>query len=296
MARTSRLIHIPFSHYNECARWALDLGGVKYISEPVLPILHFPVLAAARWKYGGKPGADKISTKFSTPYFVPPKGPAIQDTRNIVRWVDEHRLGWKLNTCDEQVEQSMTHSLARIGPLSRRWAYYHVLKDKELTRQIFGNNIQGWQHTLGTGVALPLITAGLQSLGISRDRALRSEDLLLQDMEVTADILRQSDGYLLGRHFTAADLTFACMLAPALMVQPEEGYSGVLPKLSQLNSEAREFAVKLRSTPAGKFALDMFARHRGTHVAPPSDKAVSSRAPWDVQPGIAKSAPAAAYR
>ena len=35
-----RLITIPFSHYCEQARWALDRAGVSFVEEPHLPGLH----------------------------------------------------------------------------------------------------------------------------------------------------------------------------------------------------------------------------------------------------------------
>src|SRR5580704_2864271 len=35
-----RLITIPFSHYCEKARWALDRAGVSYVEDPYLPGLH----------------------------------------------------------------------------------------------------------------------------------------------------------------------------------------------------------------------------------------------------------------
>ena len=45
-----RLITIPFSHYCEKARWALDRAGVSYVEEPHLPGLHMGPMRKA----GGK--------------------------------------------------------------------------------------------------------------------------------------------------------------------------------------------------------------------------------------------------
>src|SRR5689334_7856518 len=37
----NRLITIPFSHYCEKARWALDRAGIDYVEEPHAPLLHY---------------------------------------------------------------------------------------------------------------------------------------------------------------------------------------------------------------------------------------------------------------
>jgi len=43
-----------------------------------------------------------------------------------------------------------------------------------------------------------------------------------EEFEYVAELLH-GKRYLLGDRFTAADITFACMAAPALLVQPDEG-------------------------------------------------------------------------
>ena len=72
---------------------------------------------------------------------------------------------------------------------------------------------------------------------------------------------RLSDGreYLCGDSFTAADLTFAALSAP--MVMPPE-YGVPLPQPSELPSEMGAVVEEMRTHPAGRFALDMYARER----------------------------------
>jgi glutathione S-transferase len=69
------LVTIPFSHYCEKARWALERAQIRHAEEAWLPLLHLvPARRAGR-------GAT------STPVLVTPHG-SVQDSTEIVRWVD----------------------------------------------------------------------------------------------------------------------------------------------------------------------------------------------------------------
>ena len=72
---------------------------------------------------------------------------------------------------------------------------------------------------------------------------------------------RLSDGrrYLTGDRFTAADLTFAALAAPALF---PVGYRGVLQALDVMSTAMREQIGKFRATDAGQFALRLFSQER----------------------------------
>lgn len=74
---------------------------------------------------------------------------------------------------------------------------------------------------------------------------------------------RLADGrrYLAGDALTAADLTFACLAAPAVG-QP---YNGATPGLESpdMPPAMREQVEQLRAHPAGRFALRLWAEERG---------------------------------
>ena len=52
------------------------------------------------------------------------------------------------------------------------------------------------------------------------------------------------------------------MLAPMLLVQPEEGIRTVYPSQRELDLDTRELIAEMRGTRAGKHALRMFREHR----------------------------------
>ena len=80
-----KLIAIPFSHYCEKARWALDHFGVDYEQVSYLPMLHIPgVMWQTRLRLGQ---SEKTSTPMSTPIVVTDEGEVIHDSAKIVRWL-----------------------------------------------------------------------------------------------------------------------------------------------------------------------------------------------------------------
>ena len=71
---TSRLITIPFSHFCEKARWALDRCAVPFEEDAHLPPFHF--------------GATSLAGSRSTPLLVVDGGPTLTDSTDILEWAD----------------------------------------------------------------------------------------------------------------------------------------------------------------------------------------------------------------
>ena len=69
-----RLITIPFSHFCEKARWALDRADLAYVEDGHLPLFHAP-------------SARRAGGRTSVPVLVTDAGPVI-DSTDILRWAD----------------------------------------------------------------------------------------------------------------------------------------------------------------------------------------------------------------
>ena len=52
------------------------------------------------------------------------------------------------------------------------------------------------------------------------------------------------------------------MLAPAMLVQPHEGYGAQFPRISDVAPDFRLLATQLRGRPVGQYVLRMFAEER----------------------------------
>ena len=80
---------------------------------------------------------------------------------------------------------------------------------------------------------------------------------IIAAMERVQDELQPS-GYLVGEHFSVADLTAAALFTP-LLLPPERQYPPQVPKIAPL----QEFSDELASMPGAEWVFEMFRRHRG---------------------------------
>lgn len=252
----NRLITLAFSHYNEKARWALEQFAVPFREEPYLPFFCSMAVAVSTRGRGG--AADRTSSRYSTPVLFMEGGGVLTDSTEIVRFAAGGEAGSFLSA---DVASLVDHYGDQLGPYTRVLAYWHVLRHPGTIEQLADANVSRRQARIFRGL-LPLVRSNLQSFlnlsETSRDRAMAR---LHEELDATATRLEQNR-YLCGDHFTAADLTFAALLAPVLCVTPEEGYGAVLPSSDALDAEARELVEETRAHPAGQFALRMYAEHR----------------------------------
>jgi len=259
-----RLVTISFSHYNEKARWALDRFGVEYREQRCLPLLHFGAVA---WATGGRGGrADRGSTRFSTPLLVADDGTRVHDSAAIVRYVSD-RFGTDQTTLyppdhAERVEQLERRADERLGPHTRRAAYGFLLAEPRRLVELARRNA-GWAQYAAFRALGPLPPLLLRrALGITPQRAQASVERVRAEVAALSDELG-SARYLVGDRFTAADLAVASLLAPSLLVRPEEGYSAWLPPMHECPPDTVALAEEVRASPIGRHALRMFAEERG---------------------------------
>jgi glutathione S-transferase len=262
-----RLLTIRPSHYNERARWALDRFGLDYDEVPFMPMLHIGPVAAALLP-AGKGRSDRTSTRLSTPVLIA-DGQVIADSGEIVAWVSRRfgdrrsSLYWTPRAAE--LEQQFAE---RLGADARRLAYYCILDDAQSMRDLAEHNVPRNQARLFMAL-LPVIRKTIRDkLGIDEEHTTRSLARIEEAFAAVDDRLADGRPYLLGDRFSAADLGFASMAALALLVQPNEGYGAWLPSMDRLPPEFGAIVKRLRDTPAGRFALRMFAEERGRRITP----------------------------
>lgn len=258
-----QLVTIAFSHYNEKARWGLDRFGVPYREVRCMPLLHFPAVMWATRLRGGR--SDRNSTRWSTPVLVTDDRERLCDSSTIVRWASD-RFGTPETTlypaehrsAIEQLEQRLSD---RVGPHTRRFAYYHVLRSPGMLAGIARDNVGRLQAAAFTA-GIPLARMALRrALGIERERAEASLARIREEVAALDEQLGDRP-WLVGEGFTAADLSAASLLAPVLLVSRAEGYGAVLPELSAFPPEVAALVSELRQTRIGRHCLRMFAEER----------------------------------
>ena len=244
------LITIPLSHYCEKARWALDRVGLAYAEEPHAPLFHR--LATRRGERGTVPVLVHGGRRYA-------------DSTAILEHADATQGGDLLYPRDAALGRREVAAWeetfdTKLGPHSRRWAYAELLGRPELLGELWSRGVPRHEALL-----LPLITPLARRLvraayKVTADGAQRS---LQQVQAVFQQVDRQlSDGrrFLVADRFSAADLTFASLAAPALY---PPGYRAVHPPLEAMSAATRAEVERLRDTAAGRFALRLFAEERG---------------------------------
>jgi glutathione S-transferase len=258
---TNRLVTLVFSHYNEKARWALDYCGVAYEERAFLPgFSQLGVMIATRGR-GGR--ADRVSTRWSTPVLVTREGDTLTDSTDIAVWASAHAGAGAPGPLfpHSAVEEHVVALGRELGPYTRLAAYWHVLRSEPVMRALVERNVSRRQALAFRAVAPLGRRLLVHALSIDDAHYARAMERIREQIASAERRLARAP-YLAGDRFTAADLTFASLMAPVLLVTRDEGYGATLPHVDELRDDARELVAQMRATRAGQFALEMFRRHR----------------------------------
>lgn len=262
------LEHIPLSHYSEKARWALDYKGIAHRRRrPGLFYLfrnwlttrqvRFPIL----W-LDGRAIADStaIIAALEARHPQRPLYPADPGLRR------------RALAIEEDLDESLGPALraAFLGPLLRT--------DRELAlRHITTGWPQGYRQLRPLLAIFPAYYRFRHNL---RDRNLAADRWAVSAALDRIESQRQGRRYLVGDHFTVADLTAAALLAP-LLQPPELQY----PVTAPWPPELAEYRAKLLAHPAAKWAAVIYQLHRGKSAEVTSSALRSTPQPSAAQPG-----------
>jgi glutathione S-transferase len=245
------LWHLRVSHYNEKARWALDLKGLPHVRREPPPGLH-PLYALALTRRAVTLPVLKID------------GRAIPDSSQIIAELEQRVPEPPLYPADPTgreralaLEEELDVSL---GPDVRRFIFHHLFADPELTiRHLTVDRPGRSAHVLRRlrPVARPIMARRYR---VTADGAVRAEANIWDNLDRIELELGGRD-HLVGDRFTVADLTAAALLAP-LLKPPEYPYPG--PAFTGELEAVRQRAL---AHPAGAWATEVYARHRGTSAA-----------------------------
>jgi len=257
------LWHIPFSHFNEKVRWALDFKniphrrrslGADYLLKAwratghgTLPILFLD----------GKPVGDSTAIIAALEQWQPepalyPKDPA---QRRRALELEDH--------FDERLGPSLRAAL--VTPLFR--------EDPHLAVRVLTTGMpdQAYRNLRTLAWIFPVFYRfrhRIKAQRLDQDRA----DVAAALDRISREL--QPSGYLVGETFSVADLTAAALLSPVL--QPAEIQ---YPLTVTVPDGLRQYWDEVARHPAARWALEMYRRHRGGSAEVRRAKAIASARP-----------------
>ena len=246
------LWHIPPSHYNEKARWALDHKGVTYKRRaPPPPSTMAIALALTRGRHKTFP-------------VLTLDGKSIGDSTAIIAAL-ERRYPEPPLYPEDPAERDRALALEdffdeELGAHSRLLAFHHLVDDPDARAEFTATVMPSHLRDNARVLQVASVGAGIFAKAryrVSGDDAARlAERKILAALDrLEAELDRAGGDYLAGGAFSVADLTAASLFVP--IVLPPEA-----PPLPKPKGAYEEFIAPLRERPGYRWVADTFARHR----------------------------------
>jgi glutathione S-transferase len=249
MPAARRLVTISISHFCEKARWALDRTGLDYVEEGHYPNAHYI--------------ASFMLARQPTMPILVDGGKVIPDSTAIIHHLDgrlpSNKRLFPDGTAATEVEKLEEYFDAELGPAARRWAYWHWFGVIGKLVKYGGIHTPRFERMMAPYVIHVMKHMTRIRLKVTDDGARDSLAVVHQVFDEVGRRLSDGRRYLTGDRFTAADLAFAALVAPVLL---PPGHGVPMPALDEAPPAMREEIERLRTTPAGKFALRLYVEDR----------------------------------
>ena len=192
------------SHFCEKARWALDYLGIDHRLEHLPPGQHMAIAQEL-----GAPGS-------SLPILGAEDG-VIQGSSEIIDWAESHATngrGLTPTAHREACEEIETRLGERIGVHTRRFYYSEALVEyPEKVMSIFTKDLAPEVGT-ATQEAWPVISGlMIDRMDLGAAQGEESRGILERELDWLDGLVRDGGRFLLGDHFSRADLSAASLLA-----------------------------------------------------------------------------------
>ena len=246
------LVQFRFSHYNEKARWALDYKAVPHVRRTLLPGFH---AKAAR----------KLTRRTVVPILVLADGGVIADSTRIIAALEASHPQPPLYPQDPaECERALALEDffdEEVGPYARHAMFYLGLSSTDFIAGLFAGH---------KGPLFRRIYAG--GLALRRKQAERQMNLVPDAFDESQSKLDRglarlekeigAGNYLVGGHFSVADLTAAALLSPLVMPDEYPHPPAVPPPVP-----VREFQAVFAERPGIAWVREMYRKHRGVSAA-----------------------------
>jgi len=287
-----QLITISFSHYCELARWALDWCGVAYDEYGAAPLQHvFPTLSIRIGKQGSHLSSSSRTTEVALPGLSPEeldsKKKRDEKTDKAARvaavpvavapdgviWLDSWDIAERsgMKGIDPQLKLLLDHD---VGPLSRQFAYYFVLKESNsnvwnalcttnrhwIWKLLWWLGLSGFLKRRLLGVMKTDNAEAFRTCKEQLERAMARLDeiVVARSKERHIDLIPPVDLIDIG------DLAIASLVAP--LVNPPLYCNGIFEfafdLLMRQDGDMRQEVLRWRGSTAGRFAMGLYQSYR----------------------------------
>jgi len=238
------LYQFPASHFNEKARWALDLKGVSHERVSLMPGPHAPRM-------------QRLTGRTQTPALVD-GDEVVAGSAAILAHLEarfpEPRLLPDAPADRERAREITEQFDAEVGPAVRLAKFFEVMSATYAIRTFCPDKSPVVKGLYRAG--FPLISRVMKrSMQINAENAARGRERTRQAFDF---VVKESEatGYLVGDCFGIADLTCAALLMPAVEVGDVGG-----PQSAGTEAESAWLA-RWADHPGAAWVREIFRRHR----------------------------------
>lgn len=253
------LWHIPFSHFNEKVRWALDFKNIPHQRRCLGADYLFKVWRATGRGtlpvlfLDGKPIGDSTAIIAALEKWQPEPALYPKDPEQLRRALE----------LEDYFDEVLGPSLraAAVTPLFR--------EDPDLALRVLTTGMPdaAYRNLRRIARIFPAYYRFRHKISAPRLQQDRADVVAALDRIARE---RQPSGYLVGEAFSVADLTAAALLSP-VMRPAELQY----PLAVALPESLRQYRDELARHPAAQWSLDIYRRHRAPSAEVRRDKTVA---------------------
>jgi len=246
-----KILEFPHSHYCEAARWALDLKGVAYEREALLPGLHMMKV-------------KRIAPETSVPVLINGDD-VVQGSRAIIDYSDRQFVGPPLMPKDDalagEVEGFETAADKNIGIPLRAIIYNWLLADKKSVAHCFMQNSGSFDRMM-FGISYPMLKRVIRQTYIPSQKYVEKARVKFEDEISRLDDHVAGRTYLIGDRMSRADVMVASMLSIGLL--PDE-HSCNWPEVT--DDRLNAFRNQYIDRPSFQWAAKLYREERNRHAA-----------------------------
>ncbi|KAJ3020163.1 hypothetical protein HKX48_001215 [Thoreauomyces humboldtii] len=277
---TGLLVTVPWDSHCEAVRWALDRHGISYIEEDYPWGLH--IWATLEFS-DPMPRAQQTTV----PVFKNGKGEVLKrSSTDIFTYLFAHSLSSTIRLYTPPTALDLQSNYDSIlAPAARTIFLHAVLSSSDTARRYLLNtpHLAPWRTV--ARFSWPVVGVIMRRhFDVSADaveKAWQAVEEVYESVGVQLSTIStfinvkgkkpipSSHTYLCGSTLTAADIVFASHSTLCLFPNPDHdsfatNVKTLLPPLTALDPRTRDRVLKLRATSAGRHAIRMYRKERGS--------------------------------